>query len=383
MSEAPLRALRAILLEDVESDALLLLRALRAGGFDVSYERVWTRDKLVALLAAGPWDLVISDYSMPGFDAPAALDVVRALAPDLPFIIVSGSAGEDLTVAAMKAGAQDYLMKDKLARLASSVERELREAGERTAFRAAQREAEKALRAQHEAEAANQAKSRFLATMSHELRTPLNAILGFSELLAEGVGGELSPKQAEYISYVLKGGRHLLKLVTEVLDLAKVEAGNLELSVEPTRFEELANDVRQSVKALALEAGVQLSMNLSPSLPPLMSDPLRLKQILFNLLTNAIRFTPRDGRVSLHATARDKMLEITVNDTGKGIAKEDIPRLFRAFEQIAPTAEERSRGTGLGLALCQRLVELHGGTLDVESELGVGSTFTMRLPLTS
>lgn len=381
MTETALRALRALVLEDVEDDALLLVRALRAGGFEVSYERVWTRDKLVESLKAGPWDVVISDYSMPGFDAPTALSVVRALAPDLPFIIVSGSAGEDLTVAAMKAGAQDYLMKDKLARLASSVERELREARERTAFRSAQREAESALRAQHEAEAASIAKSRFLATMSHELRTPLNAILGFSELLAEGVGGELTPKQAEYVSYVLKGGRHLLKLVTEVLDLAKVEAGKLELSLEPTVLDELANDVGQSVLPIAQERGVRLNMSFAPMLPKVLCDPLRLKQILFNLLSNAIKFTPTGGRVSLHAAAREQTLEIAISDTGKGIAQEDMPRLFRAFEQIAPTAEGRSHGTGLGLALCQRLVEVHGGTLQVESELGVGSTFTVRLPL--
>jgi two-component system sensor histidine kinase/response regulator len=375
--------LRLIVLEDVEDDALLVARTLRAGGFDLSYERTWSREGLVHLLANGPWDMVISDYSMPGFDAPAALSLVRKVEPDLPFIIVSGSAGEDLTVAAMKAGAQDYVMKDKLARLVVSVERELREARDRAEWRAAQRDAEQALLAQRQAEAASTAKSHFLATMSHELRTPLNAILGFSELLAEGIGGDLTTKQAEYISYVLAGGKHLLKLVTEVLDLAKVEAGKLELSVEPTLFAEVANDVGHSVQPLARERGVALRIDVAPALPPVLAEPLRLKQILLNLLSNAIKFTPRDGQVCLQASVRGGELEFAVRDTGSGIAKEDVPRLFRAFEQIAATHEGRREGTGLGLALCKRLIELHGGSIAVDSELGAGSTFTVRLPLAS
>jgi signal transduction histidine kinase len=367
-------------LEDVEDDALLTLRALRTGGFEVSCERVWSRAALLSALELGAWDVVISDYSMPGFTAPEALMVVREHSPDLPFIIVSGTAGEDLTVAAMKAGAQDYLTKDKLARLCVSVEREQREAKDRKERRAAQARAEQAILEKKQAEAASLAKTQFLATMSHELRTPLNAILGFSELLDQGVAGTLSPKQAEYVGYVLTGGRHLLRLVTEVLDLAKVEAGKLDLELERMSLAELAAEVAESLRVGAEERGVQLELLLPEDVPEVMADALRMKQVLYNLVSNALKFTPPGGQVRLQLQASRANLELRVSDTGAGIAEDDIHRLFRAFEQ-AGAADRRVQGTGLGLVICKQLVELHGGTIAVESLLNRGSTFTVLLPI--
>ncbi len=373
--------LRLILVEDSEDDAWLLLRALQAGGFDVEHQRVFTREALLKALGEGPWDIVISDYSMPAFDGPAALALVREHSPDLPFIIVSGTVGEDLTVAAIKAGAQDYLMKDTLARLAVSVQRELREARERVQHRASREAAEQALRDKHHAEAANLAKSRFLAHMSHELRTPLNAILGFSELLDQDLAGALLPQQREFVGYVLDSGRHLLKLITDILDLSKIEAGKLELQLEKTSFEAVATSVCEILYQLAAERGVLLTMDVPPGLPELMAEPLRLKQILYNLLSNGIKFTPLSGHVGLRAEAAGQQLVISVADTGCGIAPEDLPKLFREFEQATGDSESKARGTGLGLALTRRLVELHGGVIEVQSEFGRGSTFIVKLPL--
>ncbi len=375
------RTIRVLLIEDEERDAFLVLRALRTGGFNVEHEQVWTRDGLLHALGSQPWDIVISDYSMPAFDAPAALAIVRRSAPDLPFIIVSGTAGEDLTVAAMKAGAQDYLMKDKLARLAVSVERELQEAKTRLENRAAQRLAEQALRDKQEAEAASFAKSRLLANVSHELRTPLNAIIGFSELLVSGVPGPLLSRQVEYVRYVLTSGHHLLNLINDLLDFSKMEAGKLELTLERTALEDVAANVCEIVQPLARERRVSLIVELAPGLPKVMAEPLRLRQMLYNLLSNAIKFTQPDGSVTLHGRVHEKQLEIAVTDTGCGIRKEDLPHLFQEFEQIAATPESKTLGTGLGLALTKRLVELHGGSISVHSEPGRGSTFTVCFPV--
>jgi signal transduction histidine kinase len=376
------KKLKVLLVEDAEVDALLVLRALRQGGYEVEHTRVWSAAQLRATLSNEAWDVVISDYSLPGFDAPAALAIVKECAADLPFIIVSGTVGEDLTVAAMKAGAHDYLMKDRLGRLAMSVEGELREAAERRHSREAEVAAELARRASERAESANEAKSRFLANMSHELRTPLNAIIGFSELLEQGIAGELQPKQAEFVGYVLSSAGHLLALITDILDLSKVEAGHMELNNETTTLSGVASLINNILRPMVHKQGVKLSLHVPPELPPFVADPVRLKQILYNLLSNAIKFTPSGGDVSLDARVVGNELAIAVRDSGRGIRAEDLPRLFHEFEQIAGAGETQTApGTGLGLALTKRLVELHGGSIEVESEWGRGSTFTVRLPL--
>jgi signal transduction histidine kinase len=372
-------ALRVLLLEDDESDALLVLRALKQAGYEPTHRRVYTREDLLTALREVEWEVVISDYSMPSFDAPSALAIIREHAPELPFIIVSGTVGEAVTVQAIKAGAHDYLMKDRLARLGVSVERELREAEERKRIKAAQLTAREAMREKERAEAASSAKSSFLAHMSHELRTPLNAIIGFSELLEQGIAGELNDKQGEYVGYVLSSGRYLLGLITDILDLSKVEAGRLELSIEDTDIEQIAHHVESSLTPLASKKHVELALELDSQLPTLHADPMRLQQILYNLLSNAIKFTPENGRVALRARPDGRMIELAVIDNGVGIRTEDLPKLFREFEQLG-AAESRRGGTGLGLALTKRLIELHHGSIEVESTVGRGSTFTVRLP---
>ncbi len=373
--------LRLLLLEDSEDDELLVLSALRAAGYAPVHRRVHSREQMEAALREGPWDLIISDYFMPEFDAPRALAVAKTLASDLPFIIVSGSVGEELAVGAMKAGAHDYVMKDALARLAPSVERELRESRERRERRLAYEAAEQARREQARAEAASQAKSLFVANMSHELRTPLNAIIGFSELLIEGIAGDLQPKQHEYVQHVLEAGRHLLTLISDVLDLSKVEAGRMEISREPVELRSVCELVHNTVLPLVAKSGVLLTVSIPADLPPLSADPLRLRQILYNLLSNAIKFTPHGGHVSVQARALGNMVEIAVRDTGIGMRNEDLPRLFQEFEQVTAQGQERGGGTGLGLALTKRLVELHGGSISVQSQPGAGSLFAVSLPI--
>jgi len=224
-------------------------------------------------------------------------------------------------------------------------------------------------------------KSQFLANMSHELRTPLNAIIGFSEILADDhTAGALSPQQKEQIGYVLDSGRHLLALINDVLDLARVEAGRIELHEEWVSPRSLLDATRELGYALGLKQGVDLEVVAADDLPALFIDPVRMKQVLFNLLSNAIKFTPRGGRVLVTATGDRDACRLAVQDTGVGIAEEDLPRLFREFERIEPKAGTRPEGTGLGLALTKRLVELQGGSIAVTSTPGRGSTFTVTLP---
>jgi Amt family ammonium transporter len=243
------------------------------------------------------------------------------------------------------------------------------------------RQAEELAAAREHAENATRFNSRFLSSMSHELRTPLNAIIGFSELLEEQVSGALTPTQAEYVAYVLSSGRHLLHLVNDVLDLSTAQTGGMSLDRAWTAPEVIVDSLRDVVDSLAGKQGVTLELELPLDLPDIHVDPLRMRQVLYNLLSNGIKFTPRGGRVRLSVRAHERELVLSVADTGVGIRGEDLPRLFGELEQLGAGPDPRPEGSGLGLALTKKLVELHGGAISVESEHGRGSTFTFTVPL--
>jgi signal transduction histidine kinase len=229
-------------------------------------------------------------------------------------------------------------------------------------------------------EAANRHKSEFLANMSHELRTPLNAIIGFSEVLQERMFGELNEKQAEYTDDILSSGRHLLSLINEILDLSKVEAGRMELELAAFDLPLAIDNARTFVRERATKRGVNLDVTVDERLGDFVGDERKIKQILLNLLSNAVKFTPEGGRIGIKAKQADGSVEISVSDTGIGIAPEDQAKIFEEFRQVGGDYAKKIEGTGLGLTLAKKFVELHGGRIWVTSEVGKGSTFSFTLP---
>jgi signal transduction histidine kinase/DNA-binding response OmpR family regulator/methyl-accepting chemotaxis protein len=230
-------------------------------------------------------------------------------------------------------------------------------------------------------EIANRHKSEFLANMSHELRTPLNAIIGFSEVLLEKMFGELNDKQDEYLNDILSSGKYLLSLINDILDLSKVEAGKLELEPSVLALKPLLEGSLVMVKERALAHGMTLSLDVAADIDTVIGDERKIKQILFNLLSNAVKFTPDKGKVGIKATRVGDTVRIAVWDTGVGIAPQDRQRIFEEFQQVGQGLTGKTEGTGLGLTLTKKFVELHGGAIGIESTLGAGSTFTFTLPI--
>jgi signal transduction histidine kinase len=231
-----------------------------------------------------------------------------------------------------------------------------------------------------ELETASKHKSEFLANMSHELRTPLNAIFGFSQVLREGISGEINAKQEEYLDDILSSGNHLLALINDVLDLSKVEAGQLELQVAPFSLQDVLERGVSMVRERATKDGVRVTLHANGGLDVVTGDERRIRQVIFNLLSNAVKFTPPGGLVDVTATQANGDVRVSVADTGPGIADEDLDRIFEEFQQTEAGARQHE-GTGLGLTLSKRFVEMHGGRIWCDSEVGKGSTFVFTLPL--
>jgi PAS domain S-box-containing protein len=227
-----------------------------------------------------------------------------------------------------------------------------------------------------------EAKDRFLANMSHELRTPLNGIIGFAEFLVDGKPGSVNPKQKEYLEDILNSGKHLLVLINDVLDLAKVGAGKMELKPEKFSLRKAIEEACAVTTPIVQKKGIRLEVNVAPELGYVTLDQQKFKQVLYNLLSNAIKFNPHGGKVEIRVAMHDAhRFKLSVQDAGIGIKKEDLRRLFKEFEQLESGASCHHEGTGLGLALTRKIVELQGGTIGVESEIGQGSLFTVVLPL--
>jgi PAS domain S-box-containing protein len=244
------------------------------------------------------------------------------------------------------------------------------------------KEAEESMnQAKFAAETANRAKSDFLATMSHELRTPLNSIIGFSDLIIGGDVGEISPMQKKFIGNISTSGKHLLALINNILDMSKIEAGKMELNYELFAVKDLFTEVEQLISPLVEKKGLKVEFHRDEKLPTIYADKIRFKQILFNLASNAIKFTPEGGKIIISSKLEGEMAQFTVEDTGIGISEEGKKKLFNPFTQLDSASNRMYEGTGLGLSLVKKFVELHKGNILCESEVGKGTTFFFEIPL--
>jgi len=239
---------------------------------------------------------------------------------------------------------------------------------------------ENAIEAKKAAEEANQAKSEFLANMSHELRTPLNSVIGFSDILLEEVKGELNDPQKKYVSNIARSGKHLLSLINDILDLSKIEAGQKQLEYSSFELHEALDEISKLTKPLISKKNIGLQMELPSEDIRVYADRKKFKQIMYNLLSNAAKFTPDKGTITIIANQEKDKLKVAVSDTGIGIPESEQATIFEPFQQVKSSKSSEHKGTGLGLSLVRELVEMHGGQVRLKSEVGKGSTFSFTIP---
>ena len=365
--------IRLLLVEDDETDALLVIRQLKKDGFEVEHVRVKTRPDMEAELDKGGWDIVISDYSMPGFSGQEALKVFNSRNLDIPFILVSGTVGEELAVDIMKGGANDYMMKSALTRLGPAVKRELEEMQVRIEKKQAQQEL---IIAKLAAEESSRVKSSLLANMSHEFRTPMNGILGFTEMLSSMISDESQKMMA---THILTSANRLMRTLNSIMTFAQLDSGyrlnpvNVNLSA---LLETLAGSIREAAagKQIAVKSSIEPGIFIS-------SDEHLLQISLLNILENAVKFT-QEGEIEVRLERGDQPsgeIIISIRDTGIGIPAEKQEMIFEEFRQASEGYNRPYEGSGLGLSITRKSMHLLNYRLSVESEPGKGSTFTFHL----
>lgn len=498
------KKLNILFIEDSKLDTELMLSRFFKAGYDVKSRRVETCAEFLDALAATSWDVIISDFSLPVFNGMVALGLYREFELGIPFIIVSGTIGEDAAAKVMKNGASDYLMKDNLTRLVSVVERAIKEGEDKKLKQKMERELfeserkfrfmteslpqiiwttdaqghmdyinqhwfeftgldakdpaglnwERALhpddrneflekwrqaaaagvdfevecrfrraadgsyrwhlgrarllkddrgrnviwlgsftdiddqkRAEQATEESNaelrrlnQIRSEFTSMVSHELRTPLTAIKESIAIILDGVDGPITEEQSETLSLAKNNVDRLSRLISNVLNFARLESGKLELHLDETDLKALIAEVCALMKISAVKKALALSCRLPDHAVEVVCDPDNMMQVLINLIDNAIKYTPRGGRIGVELAERNSHVEIRVRDSGIGIPKEDQKRIFDLFAQSFHRGLWHAGGAGVGLAICKRLVEQHDGRISVESRPGEGSTFTVVLP---
>jgi signal transduction histidine kinase len=391
---------KVLVVDDDEIDRMAVRRALNKAGVKIQLVEVSDGNSAIATLSNNSYDCVFLDYRLPDQDGLSLLQNLRSQEIRVPVIVLTGQGDEQIAVELMKAGAIDYLSK-------SRISPEILAQVLRNAIRVHKAETQVALANQQLRESnelltrknqeledhrkqieiqnlklveASRLKSQFLATMSHELRTPMNAIIGFSQLLLRPKCGLLTHQQKDMVERILNNGKHLLMLLNEVLDFSKLEAGKLDLNPEIFDLSKVVNATVTEMRSLAEEKNLSLEVKIELSNSAVFNDPTRVRQILTNLLSNAIKFTESGSiRVEVKELAPEQ-IQLAVCDTGIGIAPVDVQHIFEAFRQVDQSITRKYPGTGLGLPIIKALLQMMGGTISVESHLGEGSVFQIKMP---
>jgi signal transduction histidine kinase len=372
-----------LIVDDTPTNLDILSEALSDAGYDVAIATSGER-ALQQLQRRSP-DLILLDVMMPGIDGFETCQRLKAnpITSDIPVIFMTALADETNKIKGFEYGAIDYITKpfqerEILARVSTHLQLRLltqnleQQVLSQTASLRAAKEA---------AETANLVKSAFLSTMSHELRTPLNAILGMAEILAEEVYGAINQQQRRSVQTIQHSGEHLLALINDILDLATLEAKQVLLNLTPVSIAVLCQSSLDSIAQPASQKSLDLELKIEPHIPDLLLDNQRIRQVLTNLLNNAIKFTPQGGKITLEVFQNSLGIQIVVTDTGIGIDPAKIEQLFQPFLQLDSALNRKYEGTGVGLAVVKQIVELHGGKVGVSSEVNRGSRFTIDLPI--
>ena len=364
--------LRVLLVEDSESDAALIVRHLNTADYDVSWERVENADQMRAALEAPGWDLVIADYKLPGFDAPAALAILQQTGLDLPFVVVSGHIGEETAVALMRAGAHDYVTKDHLARLAPVVERELGEARMRRELR---RDHEQLRLSLKELARSNAELEQFAYAASHDLQEPLRMVASYVELLDERYKDQLDGNAREFIAYAVDGATRMKQMIGDLLAYSRVGKNGEE--VVAVACEAALGQACADLRTSIAEAAAEISHG---PLPTVLGDFGQFARLFQNLLGNAVKFRGEDPpRIHVSAEQNAQEWVFSVRDNGIGLDPQFADRIFMVFQRLH--GHEDYPGTGIGLAIARKIVEQRGGRIWVESEPGQGATFHFTVPV--
>lgn len=395
------KTLRVLLVEDSEDDSALIIRTIRKNRYDLTYRRVDNAKNLEKVLAEGKWEVLLCDYSLPGFNGMEALRITQRISPDLPFLLVSGAIGEELAVEMIRAGAQDFVMKDRLSRLVPSIERAMIEAEGRKQRKIAE-DALKKLRdelelkvkertielnrAKEEAESANKSKSEFLANISHELRNPMHQILSYSKFGVEKID---SPKE-KLLHYFVQTGKaadRLMVLLNDLLDLSKIEAGRMCYQMKVNDIYQIIQDILPEFAHPLEKSKLSLVLN-SPVVSTTVScDEYAMGQVFRNLICNAIKFTPEGKSIDIifsecslgEKNANIPAIQISVYDYGIGIPEDELEAIFDKFTQSSKT-KTGAGGTGLGLAICKEIIIAHQGEIWAVNNADGGATFSFVIP---
>jgi signal transduction histidine kinase len=380
--------IRVLLVEDNPADTRMIVELFREMQTRWKVTGVIRLGEAISRLIQAPADIVLLDLSLPDSQGLDTVRRMRAAAPAIAIAVLSGHDDEMIALQALREGVEDYLIKGQIdARLLARAVRysiERRRMSNALAESEAQRSA--LLTSEHaartEAERANRLKDEFLATISHELRTPLNAILGWAHMLADGNVLQEEARIRKGIRAIARNAKAQAQIVEDLLDISSIVSGKMSLVVERVNLPAVIEAAMETVRPAALSKDIRMHAILDTCVPAINGDPQRLQQVMWNLLSNAVKFTPAGGEIEVVLCHTSSNMEIRVSDTGEGIAPEFLRHIFGRFNQADGSSTRRHMGLGLGLAIAKQLVEMHGGTVQVQSHgPGTGATFTVQLPV--